>query len=306
MAIVGLVGFAGVVVFGLLYIVFFFKDISLKIPVIGMAVFAVVITASVVLIALGVSIPFLDGPAKESLSPGTDGFPQLLLDKRGVVITATGLDESGEQGPVLNVSIENRSETDLTVEVRDACVNGWMMDASFSAAVAAGQSAEGSILFPASRVKQSGIETVAVLELSFHILNQDLVTFLDSDVVTIRTPAADTYQDRFDGSGQELYKENGLRIISKGFSEDASGLVLFLENTSDKTITVQARDVSVNGRAADAVFSEDILAGKRSAAVITVTGVSLGEIREMEFSIRVRDRDERTILFDTDPLTVAA
>ena len=324
MMIVGLAGLAGVVVFGLLFIVFFFKDISLKLPVIGMAVFALVIAAAVVIPRLGLSLPALPslpffggGPSQtaqpgnpdegEPQTPGPDGFPQLLLDKRGVVITATGLAENGAQGPALNISVENRSETNVTVQVADACINGWMVDASFSAAVAAGQRTEGRVLFPASRLERCGIETIAVLEFSFHILDQNRVTFLDSDTVRIRTPAADTYQYRFDGSGEELYNENGIRIVFRGLSGDESApgleLMLFMENTTGRAITVQARDVRVNLSAADVNFSEDILAGRRSVAVISITGVSLEKIRELSFSLRVRDRDQRTILFDTETFT---
>ena len=322
MAIVGLAGFAGVVVFGLLYIVFFFKGISLKLPVIGMVLFTLVVAVAALFTKLGFNIPFLSGsdaePTEtvweegpdgvESLTPGADGFPQLLLNKRGLVITATGLTEGGGEGPTLNVTIENRSETGVTVQVSDPSVNSWMMDATFSVDVAAGQKAEGSILFLSSKMERSGIETIADMEFSFHILNQDRVTFLDSDPVTVRTPAADTYQDSFDDSGEELYNENGVRIIAKGFSETESvfgpGLVLFLENTTDKAITVQAKDVSVNGSAADVIFSEDILAGKRSAAAVIVIGVPLQDIRNMKFYCRVLDRDQRTTLFDTAPFTI--
>ena len=325
MAMVGLAGFAGVVVFGLLYIVFYFKSVSLKLPAVGMAVFALVIAAAVIIPGLKLSLPafpdlsFLAGAlsqtapsgrpsGEEPVIPGPDGFPQLLLNKRGLVITATGLVEGGAQGPALYLTVENRSETDVTVEVRDACVNGWMMDASFFAAVAAGEKKEAYILFPASGMKRSGIETIAELEFSFHILNRDRITFLNSGTVTLRTPAADTYQYRFDGSGRELYNENGVRIVSGGLAEEESvfgpELVLFLENTTDRAITVQARGVSVNGSAVNVVFSEEILAGRRSAAAVTVTGVSLEEIRKITFYLRITDRDKRTTLFDTESFTI--
>ena len=312
MAMVGLAGFAGVVVFALLYIVFLVRGASLKLPAIGMAVFALVIAAAVVIPRLDLQLPALlfpgGGPSytapseRESVAPGANGFPQLLLDKRGLVITATGLVENSAQGSALTVSIENRSETDVTVEIRDACINGWMMDASFSAAVAAGQETKGAILFSAARLRQSGIEAIGVLEFSFHILNRDRITFLDSDTVTVRTPAAGTYQLPIDG--EELYSENGLRIVSGGLSPDGSGLVLLMENTTDRAVTVQARGVSVNGSAVNAVFSEEIPAGRRSAAAVTIPGVPAEEIRKISFNLRVVDRDRRTVLFDTESLTV--
>lgn len=330
MAAVGLVGFVGVVVFGLLYIVFFFKGVSLKLPVTGMVVFALVVAAAVLLPRLEITLPEFPviggGPSpterdeghnqEESRSPETGGFhQQVLLNKRGLVITATDLDEKGVQGPVLKVSVQNRSETDVFIQIRDASVNGYMTATSFSAAVTAGQEANVSILFPASEIQKSGIETIAELEFAFHILDRNRITFLESGAVTVRTPAADTYRSRFDDAGEELYNENGVRIISKGFAEKDSpfgqGLVLFIENATDKAIILQAKDVTVNGSAVDAVFSEDVLAGKWLAAAVKLTDASLqdsgvGEIRDMSFHIRVLDRERRTALFDTDTFTVSA
>lgn len=317
MAAVGLVGFAGVVVFGLLYIVFFFKEASLKLPVIGMTVFALVVAASVLLPVLAVFFPELafiaDGPSQtaqageESRPPEAGSFPQLLLDKRGLVITATGLIEKGVQGPGLTITIENRSETNVTVEIRDACVNGWMMDASFFAAVAAGQRSDGAILFLASGMERSGIETIADMEFSFHILDQNRIAFLDSDTVKVRA-AAGTYQSPLDGPGEELYHENGVRIVSRGFAGDVSvfgpELVLLMENTTDRAITVQAWNVFINGEAVDVTFSRDILAGKRAAAAVVIPGASLEDIRKMSLCLRVTDRDQQTTLFDTAPLTI--
>ena len=328
MMTIGLAGLAGVVLFGLLYIVFFFKGLSLKLPVIGMAVFALVVAAAVLCAKLGITLPehsTADGrpshtaqakdPNEGGSSPPEDGgFPrQVLLDKRGLVITATGLNENGAQGPALNVTIQNGSEADVTIQARDASVNGYMMDTSFNVTVAAGQEARESILFLASRMERSGIETIADLEFSFHILDQNRITFLDSDTVTVRTPSADAYQYRFDDSGEELYSENGVRIVSKGFSENESvfgpGLILFIENTTDRAITLQAKDVLVNGTPVDAIFSEDVLPGKRSAAAVTLIDTSLqnngiGEIRSLKFYLHVVDCGQKTTLFDTAPFTI--
>lgn len=330
MAAVGLVGFAGVVAFGLLYIVFLFRGASLKLPSVGMAVFALMIAAAVLLPRLeSTLLEFLaiggwpsptervERPAEGgSQSPEAGGFlRQVLLDKRGLVITATGLDESGGQGPALDVTVQNRSETDVLIQVHDASVNGYMIDCPFSAAVTAGQDAKMSILFPVSEIRKSGVKAIAELEFFFRILDRNRIAFLESGAVTVRTPAADTYRPGPDGPGEELYNDNGVRIISKGFAGKDSvfgqGLVLFIENGSGRAITLQAGDVTVNGSAVDAVFSGDVLAGKRLAAAVTLTDASLqdsgiGEIRDMSFRVHVLDRERRTALFDTGTLTVAA
>ena len=87
-------------------------------------------------------------------------------------------------------------------------------------------------------------------------------------------------------------------------SASNSELVLFIENTTDRAITVQARNVLVNWSSVDVTFSAEVLAGRRSAAAVTLAGVSLADIREIYFYLRVTDRDRRTPLFDTAPVTI--
>lgn len=51
----------------------------------------------------------------------------VLVDQYNVVITATGMDGS-VFGPELKLLIENNSDTNLTFQVRNASVNGYMAD----------------------------------------------------------------------------------------------------------------------------------------------------------------------------------
>ena len=51
----------------------------------------------------------------------------VLVDQDNVVITATGMDES-VFGLELKLLIENNSDTNLTFQVRNASVNGYMAD----------------------------------------------------------------------------------------------------------------------------------------------------------------------------------
>lgn len=338
MEIVGLVGFAGVVAFALLYVIFFFKGASLKIPVIGMILFAVVVAASAILPKLGIQLgapkepdaeanatpsqpaetehPAESPEANQTEPPRSGDFsPQVLLDKRGIVITATGLNMDGAYGPELNVVIENNSETNVIVQTQYASVNDYMIETLFNASVSAGTKADSSVVLLSSDIQKSGIQTIADIELLFHISDHNLVTFLDSDPVTVRTSAADTYSYSFDDSGEELYNENGLRVVSKGISEDDSvfgpGLVVFVENTTGQNITLQAKNVLVNGRAVDTIFSEDIRAGKRLVAAITFLSTSLEDngitqIKNVGFYFHVLETDGLAPIFDTDPITVSA
>lgn len=104
MEIVGFVGFAGVVVFGLLYIVFFFKGASLKIPVIGMAVFVLVLAAAVLLPLMGITVPGTStadeptqsGPAGGGLSEPT---PTPALTSEPALTSASVLEPTPTPAP---------------------------------------------------------------------------------------------------------------------------------------------------------------------------------------------------------------
>lgn len=327
--IVALAGLAGAAVFGLLFAFLGLKGHSVKLPVIGMAACSLVVIVIGVLSFLGIGVPD-HSSADGGQSVGEDGASkpksdvpageeevseQVLLDESGIVITAEGIERKGTFGANLKILIENNSEADVTVQARNSSVNGYMVDTMFSCTVAAGKKANDSITFLSSDLEACDIETIADMEFSFHIFNDSWETVLDSDLVKVNTSAAETYTYGFDDSGSELHNENGVRIISKGFSDDQSifgpGLVLFIENTTGKDVTVQVRDVSVNGFMVDTMFSEDVTADKCAVTAITVMSSSLEEngidkIEEMEFYFHVFESDSWATIFDTDKVVVSA
>lgn len=241
---------------------------------------------------------------------------QVLVDESDIKITAKKLDTSDWYGPAITLLIENNSDKGLTVQARDSSVNGYMIETMMSVDVAAGKKANDSVTFSASDLETCGVTTLADFELSFHIFTTDgWDTYLDTNLVQIKTSAADTYEYTFDDSGDELYSGNGIRIISKGVSTDDSifgpGLILYIENLSDQPITVQARDVSVNGFMIDTIMSEEVVAGKRSNAVLTFMSSSLEEneieeIQDVELSFHIFNTDSWDTVADTEAITVNA
>lgn len=82
--------------------------------------------------------------------------------------------------------IENNSETDATIQVRDVSINGFMIDPSFSSDVLAGKKAYDSITFFESDLLDNDIEAIDDMELSFHIFTMSgWDTILDSPSVSV-------------------------------------------------------------------------------------------------------------------------
>ncbi len=213
-------------------------------------------------------------------------------------------------GPALKVFIENNSDTDLTFQTRATSVNGYMIDTIFSSDVAAGKKANDKITLSASEMEAAGISQIANIETIFHIFNwDDWEAYHDTYPISIRTSIADDYEYSFDDSGELLYAGKDIRIIAKGISDDASwfgpGLVVFIENLRDEGITVQVRDVSVNGFMVDTIFSPEISPGKRILDTVIFWDTDLEDnsievITEVELRFHIFEADGWDTIEDTE------
>lgn len=238
----------------------------------------------------------------------------ILVDEAGVKITAKSLDTDALFGAELNLLIENDSGKDLTFQCRNASVNGYMVETMMSVDVVDGKKANDEITFMSSDLKLCDISTIADMEFSFHIFTTEgWDTFLDTPLIQLKTSASDTYEYVFDDSGDSAYDGNGVKVVIKGLAEDSSifgpSIIVYIENNSDKNITVQTRDVSINGFMVDAIFSSDVVINKRAVDDITFMSSELEEneitsIENVELSFHIFDTDSWDTLVDTDVITI--
>ena len=238
----------------------------------------------------------------------------VLVDEAGVKITAKSLSTDGFVGPEIKLLIENNSGKNLTFQCRNASVNGYMIDTLMSVDVVNGKKANDTITFMESDLEACGIHTIADMEMSFHIFDSaDWTDYLDTPQIQIKTSAAGTYEYTFDDSGDVAYDGNDVKIVVKGLSQDASvfgpSIVVYIENNSDEDITVQTRDVSINGFMVDAIFSSDIIAGKHAVDTITFFSSDLeenesSEIETAELSFHIFDLHNWNTITDSDVVVI--
>ncbi|MBR4241535.1 MAG: hypothetical protein IKR97_04875, partial [Eubacterium sp.] len=239
---------------------------------------------------------------------------QVILEEQGIKITAKGMDDSGLMGPGIKLLIENESGQDITVQTRDGSVNGYMIETMMSADVVNGKKANETLTFSSSDLKQAGISTFADMEFYFHIFDtSSWDTIFDSDRIQIKTSAADSYEYIFDDSGEVAYDNNGIKVVIKGLNEKDSifgpGIVVYISNESDKAITVQTRDVSVNGFMLEPIFSSDVAAGKHALDSITfmsnqLTDNDIENIEDVELSFHIFDEKSFDTIEDTETIKI--
>lgn len=234
----------------------------------------------------------------------------VLVDQDGVKITAKSLNTDGIFGAELKLLIENNSGKDLTIQCRNASVNGYMAGTMMSVDIPNGKKANDAITFMNSGLDACGITDIADMEFSFHIFTSaDWNTYLDTAQIPLKTSIAETYEYTFDDSGDVAYDANGIRVIIKGLTEGDSflgpSLAVYIENNTDKAFTVQSRDVSVNGFMVDSMFSCDVMPGKKAMDAVTFLRSALEEneitaIEDVELFFHIFDSASWSNIVDTD------
>ena len=251
--------------------------------------------------------------AEESVLETVTIEETVLLDESGIKITAIGL-EDGWFGTDLKLLIENNGDKNVTVQARNSSVNGFMVDTMMSEDVVAGKKANTTLTFSTGGLKEANIATVANMEFVFHIFETDSWdTYLDSAMIVLETSAADGYEQTVDDSGTVFYDTDGIKIVGKGLSTDDSifgpGLIVYIENNTEKNITVQVRDTSVNGFMVDPSMSQDVVSGKKAISAVTFFSSDLEEngiedITEIETSFHIFDMDSWDGIADTEAIVI--
>lgn len=204
----------------------------------------------------------------------------VILDQNGLKITATGLEDSF-MGDELKLLVENNSGQNLTVQSHASSVNGYMITNIMSIDVANGKKVNDALTLSASEMEDCGITSITDLAFTLHVFNTDTwEAVIDTPVIELKTNLSGTVTQTYDDSGNVVYDAGGIRIITKGKTDDSilgPGIQVYVENNTSESIMVQTRNVSINGFMVDSYYSPEILPGKRSLSSLTISDISLTE-----------------------------
>lgn len=236
----------------------------------------------------------------------------VLFDQDGIRITATGLSTDSLFGPELNLLVENDSAQNIVVQPNYCMVNGYMMDGLLSADVAAGKKANDTLDFLSNALARCGIETITDIELDLVVSDGDSwQTLYETGPVILQTSAAGQYTQTYDDSGEEIYNQNGIRIVAKSVNDDlfGMGIKFYLENNTDKAVIINADNVSVNGYMMTDLFYSDLAPRSHAVDTLTLLGSELEDnhidtITDAELSLQITDADYYQTIDSTAPITL--
>lgn len=252
-------------------------------------------------------------------APGVDFTVEetVLVDQDDVKITLTGV-ESSFSGPDFKMLVENNRDEPITVQVRNASVNGIMIDPVCSTDVSAGKKVNDTIGFWDWDLESAGIETIGQFEFEFLIFNEE--TFDDifqTDPIVIRTSADGAFEQAVDETGAVVHDADGIKIVVRHLmpqeDEDASSgpeVLVYIRNDTDRDITVLVKEASVDGFTLDPTFACDVLAGKKAFPLMRfdqedLDANDISALTKLEVSFEVSDLDSWDTLVTTGEAEVS-
>ena len=239
---------------------------------------------------------------------------QVLFEKDGLKVTATEYVVDSLWGDGIKLLIENNGASDIGIGCTALIVNDYMISDLFSTTVAAGKKANETLYLSNSGLQAAGIENVGKVEVYFHTFDSDsYMTISDIGCVTIQTSEFDSMDSTPNDEGQELYNENGIRIVGKYVDENSfwgAAVLLYIENNSGKNRIIQCDDMSINGFMITPFFSSTVYDGKKAIDEITLMSSDLEEngitsIEDIELKFNIMDEDFMNNV-ETDAISFSA
>ena len=206
----------------------------------------------------------------------------VVFEKDGIKITAKEYTTDSIWGDGIKFLLENDTDKNITVGITALIVNDFMINDTFVAEIAAGKKTNETMKLSTTALNAAGIDVIGQIEVYFHMYDSD--TWDDiakSDCITIKTSLYDKMDKTVDDAGQVLFDQDGIKIVGKYVDESSfwgAGIVLYIENNTDKNVLIQVDNFSVNGFTLSSVlFSCDVYAGKKAVDDVTLLSSELEE-----------------------------
>ena len=186
-----------------------------------------------------------------------------------------------------------------------------MISDLFSCTIAAGKQAYETLDLYTSELNKAGIDNVGLVEAYFRVYDaDDWEDIFKTQCITIKTSNYDSMDTSSDISGTELVNQNGVRIVGQYVDEDSfwgTAVLLYIENNSDKNLSIDVDNMSVNGFMVTPYFSSTVYSGKKAFEDITILSSDLENngitsVDDIELSFKAIDPNTYDTVFETGPV----
>lgn len=249
-------------------------------------------------------------PDETEVTPGTSPDmmqEQVLLNYEGITLYAVSWNQ--EQN-ALEVRAENTSDQSYILQFSDTSVNNYSISPNFSLNLDAASQVSENALFSSDSLKDCGIQTVFQIQTKVVLLDSvSFNTIYTSDPVTVTTGAVDNPQV-MDDSGEVIYDQDGLKLVSKGIvDETGTGKCwkVYISNQTTQDISVETTNIILNDVTLDVLFSVNVPQGTSAVGTMTIFQEDLDKymietIDSMEMSLQILNPDDYTPIQSIDDI----
>lgn len=238
-----------------------------------------------------------------------------IYDQNGIAIISEGLMTNTDGEKIVFLEAENNSNETVTITTNNISLNGLVVtngtwsNSDINPGKRCIIDLSLSSMMDSSYYETFGISDIGNVTLSVILKDDEYNDITNPQTINMNFPGVDS---SFDASGKEVYNENGIRIVSKGFLEDDFeysddlNMVFLVENKSKQNISISDvyDSVSINGYMINYICSSSYLSPGESAIVdfsifestLEENNISkIEDIKTVELSFEIRNDNYKTI-----------
>ena len=263
-----------------------------------------------------------DEQSANTLFVNCKGFDMVELEEPVVIydedvkITFRGIDYYDYGSAEVIIVVENQSKEDVYVAVNTVEVNGFVQDASSYMDIKAGEKVTEHVDLFGADLELNDIEEIVELGLRCEKKVAGRNVFFD----TVRLVNSESsYVQKYDDTGEEIYNQNGIRIVNKGMVVDDDESIhwddkvhLFVENSSGYNIVlIMNGNPIINGKEVNDNFAvsmyQSVPAGKKANLTCNVDRYVLSwsdsdVLSSLQVAFAIVDEANYNTLYSTEPV----
>lgn len=240
---------------------------------------------------------------------------QVVYEKGGVWVKATAIRYDTVSGPQIMLSVKNDGDKEILLQNDHTAVNGFMIKPEIDVKIPPRKKLETPMSLPYLGLAMADIRSLREVEFSLHILDSKTFAVIDTTpTVSLALKNVSDKQPVFDDQGQIAYDAKGVKVVLKGVKHDTlfdseSVLLVYMENNTDKTISVGNAKLTVNGYDITTAMLTLLLPGKCAVDKIELFDKELEEygissLDSVKVSFEVDDYDNWKEIAVTDTVSV--
>ena len=239
---------------------------------------------------------------------------QPVYDKDGLTLTAKSLEYDPVDGPTIMLSVRNDTDRDLLIQNDYTTVNGYMIKPDVDIQIRPGKKSEAPMSISYLGLAMADIHSLSEVEFSLRILDSKTYEVIGTTPPVKLTLTGTQPPAKPDTSGQLAYDADGVRVILRGIKHDTmfesdSVLMVYMENNTDKTISVQNSKLTVNGCDITATMGTVLLPHKRAVDKIDLFNSDLDEhgiasLDSVDVTFEINDYEEWKPIAKTDSVAL--